>query len=125
MAERRTERGVERSLAIKARGRWGEEQATRWYTQRGYQVLDRNWRCDAGELDLVVELADLVVFVEVKARASDRYGPAAAAVDDRKQRRLRVLAVRWLAEHPWCRGRVRFDVVAVTGTRLDVIEDAF
>jgi putative endonuclease len=88
-------------------------------------VLDRNWRCDAGELDLVVAACGTVVIVEVKARASDRFGAPSLAVDHRKQRRLRVLAARWLAEHPQWRGDVRFDVVAITGTTIDVFAAAF
>jgi putative endonuclease len=87
-------------------------------------VLDRNWRCQAGEIDLVVAAAGTVVFVEVKARASDRYGSASLAVDRRKQGRLRVLAARWLAEHGH-HGDVRFDVVAITGTVVDVVPNAF
>jgi putative endonuclease len=68
----------------------------------------------------------VVVFCEVKARASDRYGPAASAVDARKRRKLRSLAMRWLAEHPDDRRPgVRFDVAAVTGAHIDVIESAF
>ena len=114
-----------RKLANQARGRWGEERAAAWYRERGAEVLDRNWRCDVGELDLVVGTVDATVFVEVKARADERFGPAAGAVDHRKQRRLRVLATRWLADHPERRGAVRFDVVAVTGTRVEVIEGAF
>lgn len=115
----------DRKLANRARGRWGEQLAARRYASDGYEVLDRNWRCDAGELDLVVGSADITVFVEVKARADERFGPAAGAVDHRKQRRLRVLGLRWLAEHPERRGPIRFDVVAVTGTRVEVIEGAF
>ena len=88
-------------------------------------MLDRNWRCDVGELDLVVCIERTVVFVEVKARASDAYGSASAAVDQRKQRRLHVLAARWFVEHPDRRGEVRFDVVAITGTRVDVLIAAF
>lgn len=117
--------GRERDLARIARGRWGEEQAARWYLRHGYEVVDRNWRCARGELDLVVARDGTVVFVEVKARASDRFGPAAGAVDHRKQQRLRGLGSQWMAAHPERRGRVRFDVVAITGTRVDVIEAAF
>jgi putative endonuclease len=108
-----------------ARGRWGEEQAAGWYRRRGGVVLARNWRCERGELDLVVRLGHTVVFVEVKARSSERFGPASAAVGERKQQTLRLLATRWLDEHPDQRGELRFDVVAITGTRLEVIEHAF
>jgi putative endonuclease len=93
----------------------------------GYAIVARNWRCDIGELDLIVAAPDgVIVFCEVKARASDRYGAAASAVDARKQRKLRSLAARWLAEHPDARRPgVRFDVAAVTGARIAVIESAF
>ena len=114
-----------RDLANQARGRWGEEQAARWYRRHGYEVLDRNWRCAAGELDLVVTIDHVVVFVEVKARASAAYGGASAAVDHRKQRQVRMVAMRWLDEHPERRGVLRFDVVAITGTALEVFQAAF
>lgn len=112
-------------LARVARGRWGEDQADRWYRGQGYQVLDRNWRCDVGELDLVVLNGRTVVFVEVKARATDYFGAASSAVDHRKQRRLRILAARWFADHPDHHGEARFDVVAITGTRIEVLIAAF
>ena len=112
-------------LARVARGRWGEDQADRWYRAHGYDVLDRNWRCDAGEVDLVVAAGRTVVFVEVKARATDYFGAASSAVDHRKQRRLRILAARWFAEHPDRHGPTRFDVVAITGTHVEVLIAAF
>jgi putative endonuclease len=88
-------------------------------------VLDRNWRCPAGELDLVVRVGRTVVFCEVKARATDAFGGGLAAVGWAKQRRLRALAAAWLDAHG-CHGvDVRFDVAAVTGTTIDVIEAAF
>ena len=91
----------------------------------GYEVIGRNWRCDVGEIDLIVRRGDEVVFVEVKARADDRFGPPAAAVGHAKQRTIRRVAARWLALATDARGDVRFDVVAVTGARVDVIEAAF
>ncbi len=65
------------------------------------------------------------MFVEVKARASNRYGTPQEAVGPVKQRRIRSLALRWLALHPDQRGALRFDVAAVTGVRVEVIESAF
>jgi putative endonuclease len=110
-------------------GARGEQLAAEWYLAHGYQVIARNWRCREGELDLVVTRAGELVFCEVKTRSSDRFGLPAEAVTPAKQRRLRVLAARFLAEHEGgggARGRgVRFDVAAVMGGRVEVIEAAF
>jgi putative endonuclease len=86
----------------------------------------RNWRCRDGELDLVVRRGRELVFCEVKARSSDRFGLPAEAVTPAKQRRLRLLATRFLAEQANLRpAGLRFDVVAVLGRRVEVIEAAF
>jgi putative endonuclease len=108
-----------------ARGRWGEDLAARWYRQQGYSVLDRNWQCREGELDLVAGRDRLIVFCEVKTRASDRYGIPAEAVGWRKQQRLRRLAAIWLATHDHPPVQLRFDVACILGTRLEVIQAAF
>jgi putative endonuclease len=115
-----------RSQANRARGAYGERRAAEWYVSHGYVVLDRNWRSGRlGELDLVLGLGQIVVFCEVKARASNAYGSGAEAVTPTKQRRLRQLAAAWLAAHDHQRARARFDVVSVTGTAVEVYEDAF
>ena len=64
----------------------------------GYQVIERNWRCREGELDLVLERGRVVVFCEVKTRRSDRFGAPVEAITHKKRRRLRVLAAKWLDE---------------------------
>ena len=78
-------------------------------------MVARNWRCPTGEIDLVVRRRRLIVVVEVKARRTDAFGPAAAAVGPVKQQRMRRLAAEWLADHGTAGVEVRFDVVAVTG----------
>jgi len=94
-------------------------------------VLARNWRCALGELDLVVRGldefgVDTVVFCEVKARASAEFGGPEGAVGVEKQRRVRRLALAWLeAERPVGYPSLRFDVAAVVGAKVDVIEQAF
>jgi len=108
-----------------ARGRWGEDVAAAWYARRGYTVLARNWRCPTGEIDLVVRRGRTLVVVEVKARRTDAYGPAASAVGPAKQQRLRRLAAAWLATAGVRGVDVRFDVVAITGDVVDVVRDAF
>jgi putative endonuclease len=108
-------------------GAAAEAAAERHLCASGCRVLARNARYREGELDLVVREHDVVVFVEVRLRGSERYGGALASVDVHKQRRLARAARRWLAEHygerwPAC----RFDVVAVDGSgTIDWIRDAF
>jgi putative endonuclease len=109
----------------RARGQWGEDLAAAHYRRLGYEVLDRNWRSPTGEVDLVVRIGATYVFSEVKARRTADYGPAAAAVTAAKQRRIRRLAVEWLRAHDMHAPAVRFDVVAITGTTLELITDAF
>ena len=114
MVDRRRERGIS-----------GEDQAAAWYRANGYEVVARNWRCRDGELDLVVRRDGELVFVEVKWRSSSRFGMPAEAVTAAKQRRLRRLATRFLAESRERSSSLRFDVVAILGDQLEVIEAAF
>ena len=109
----------------RALGAAGEEQATAWYVEHGYAVVARNWRCREGELDLVVRRGGELVFVEVKTRRTDRFGIPVEAVTPTKQRRLRVLAGRYLQETGVRAASMRFDVVGILADQLDVIEAAF
>jgi putative endonuclease len=117
--------------ARRALGAAGEGAVARWYATAGYEIVDRNWRCREGELDLVVARRDELVFCEVKTRRGHAFGAPVEAVTITKQRRLRVLAARWLREHPDRRARdLRFDVASVVAERgsapvIDVIEAAF
>ena len=113
------------SKSRQARGAWGEEKAASWYTNAGYTILDRNWRARSGEIDLIVCNDNEIVFCEVKTRRSDRVGTPAEAVNWKKQKRIRSLASQWLQAHNHRRDQVRFDVVAITGTRIEVIKSAF
>ncbi len=110
-----------------ALGRAVEERAAGWYRDQGFEVVDRNWRCSEGEVDLVaVRRRDrLVVFCEVKARRSGRFGTAAEAVGRDKQARLRRIAGRWLADHRAGPSSIRFDVAAWDAGRFEVVEAAF
>jgi putative endonuclease len=94
-------------------GAEGERIAVTYLTDAGLQVLDRNWRCRDGELDVVAREGDVLVFCEVKTRRGTGYGHPAEAVTRVKQRRLRTLAQRWLAAHDEHARDLRFDVVGV------------
>jgi putative endonuclease len=108
-----------------SRGAWGERLAASHYERAGYEVIDRNWRDADGELDLVLRRGELYVFSEVKTRRSDRFGSPASAVTPDKQRRIRRLAVAWLRTHGLRAVDMRFDVVAITGVHVQIIESAF
>ena len=106
-------------------GQRGEQLAADFLEQSDLRILDRNWRCRDGELDLVCRLGGTVVFCEVKARRTAAYGTPADAVTAAKRRRLRRLAAQWLADrHVRC-AVVRFDVAAITGDEIEVVADAF
>ena len=94
-------------------GRYGEDIAQRRALALGWTVLDRNWRCRDGELDLVALDGSELVVVEVKTRRSDRFGHPSLAVTPTKLARLRRLTARWLAAHDVHPASVRIDVVAV------------
>jgi putative endonuclease len=106
-------------------GAHGEALTADWYVRQGYEVLDRNWRCRDGELDLVLRRGRTVVFCEVKTRSSAAFGVPAEAVTPTKQLRIRRLATRWLATSPVRPAHLRFDVAAVLAGQLEVIEAAF
>jgi putative endonuclease len=94
-------------------GARGEQIAAVYLSDLGMQVLDRNWRCREGELDIVARDRDAMVFCEVKTRRGLGFGHPVEAVTAVKQRRLRTLAHRWLAAHEEHAPDVRFDVVGV------------
>ena len=92
----------------------------------GYEVVARNWRCRDGELDLIARHGRSLVFCEVKTRSSDAFGVPAEAVTREKRARIRRLAARWLSEWDGPRPReIRFDVAAVMGDDIQLIEGAF
>jgi putative endonuclease len=113
-----------------ALGRRGEDLAVRYLQQAGLVVLDRNWRCRDGELDLILTDGTRLVVCEVKTRAGTGFGLPAEAVDDTKARRIRRVTHIWLSHHriPWC--DLRFDILSITWPpggppRIEHLKDAF
>jgi putative endonuclease len=94
-------------------GQRGEAIAARHLTGLGMEVIDRNWRCDAGEIDLVLRDGRVLVVCEVKTRTSIAFGTPLEAIDQRKLDRLRRLAARWLRVHDCHPDDVRIDMVGV------------
>jgi len=109
--------------ARQARGRAGEQRAVDLLRAKGYRIVERNFRCKLGELDIVALDGDTLVFVEVRTRSSARYGSALEAIPPAKQRQVARVAQVYLAR----RGAqlCRFDVVGITGDDVVHIPDAF
>lgn len=93
-------------------GAWGEEKAVRFLKRRGYKIIDRNFRCRFGEIDIIAEKDDYLIFVEVRLRKDTRYGAPEETVDWRKQQKLRMTADYYLMTHE-TELDVRFDVLAL------------
>lgn len=98
-------------------GRAGEERAAAHLRTRGYAILDRNWRCPQGEIDIVAISDGMLCIIEVKTRRSAAFGHPFEAVDERKRQRLWHLAFAWAAAHPDVARRrpLRLEVVGLLG----------
>jgi putative endonuclease len=108
-----------------ALGELGEHLAAAHYRAHGYAVLERNWHCPAGEIDLICARGTLLVVCEVKARRGSVHGHPLEAVTAAKQRRLRRLATIYLRQQGRHWADVRFDVAGVLDGNLEVLEGAF
>jgi len=111
-------------------GQEGESAAEQYLRHKGYRIVARNLRSSVGELDLVAEDGQVLVFVEVKARRTDAFGGAIHAVHQRKQEKLIQLAAQYLARHHLKDRPCRFDVVLLQGTdaaasQIEHIQNAF
>ncbi|MCM3625966.1 YraN family protein [Paenibacillus glycanilyticus] len=93
----------------------GEAAACQYLENEGYVIIERNWRCRAGEIDIIASLDNTLVFVEVRTRRSGgRFGTAAESVDRRKQQQVALIAQIYLRMRQLAYPPMRFDVIAVT-----------
>ena len=103
-----------------------ESMAVQYLTEAGYHILERNFRCRTGEIDIIAKDGAYLVFVEVKYRASAACGSALEAVDYRKQQSIRRVAQYYMVSHGYgTQTNCRFDVVAIQGTEITLIQNAF
>jgi putative endonuclease len=115
---------VETNTTI-ARGATAETLATRALVRAGYRIVERNYRCAAGELDIVAQDGPILAFVEVRSRADATHGHAAEMVGRSKQRQVARVAAVYLEHRKPPAERMRFDVVAITGDQVELIKDAW
>ncbi len=111
-------------------GQTSERLAEQFLVSKGYRIVERNLRTSLGELDLVAEDGDVLVFVEVKGRTTDAFGGARLAVDHRKRQKLIKLASQYLAKRHLSDKACRFDVVLVQGEptpkgQIEHLQNAF
>jgi putative endonuclease len=110
-------------------GRWGEDAAAAELERRGYAIATRNWRCPAGEVDIVARRGSIWVFVEVRARRGDAFGSPEESLTAAKQARMVAVAEHYLAEHELDEVDWRLDLVALELDhaghliRLEVLEN--
>lgn len=113
---REKEEGAKRSKPgkrNKALGARGEQAAARFLERRGYEILERNWRCYAGEADIIAKDEDAIVFIEVKTRKGRDHGFPAEAVTAQKRSKYEKIALAYLADYDSVDYPVRFDVISI------------
>jgi putative endonuclease len=110
-------------------GKKGEEVALRFLKKRGYRIIEKNYVCKMGEMDIIAKERDTLAFIEVKTRTSTEFGPPQLAVNASKQRQLSKVALNYLNEKRLKDVKARFDVVAILleqqGEQIELIKDAF
>ncbi|MEV4895098.1 YraN family protein [Nonomuraea sp. NPDC055795] len=94
-------------------GRQGEQLAVTYLQSEGMEIIERNWRCRHGEIDIIARDGPTLVVVEVKTRSTRSHGTALESVSPMKLSRLRMLAAKWLAAQPCGYETVRVDVIAL------------
>ena len=110
-------------------GKKGEEVALRFLKKKGYKIIQQNYVCKMGEMDLIAREKDTLVFIEVKTRTSTAFGPPQLAVTSTKQMQLSKVALYFLKQKRLEDIKARFDVVAILlrpeGEEIELIKDAF
>lgn len=106
-------RGEEKKTDNLTIGARGEDLAAAFLHDRRYAILERNFRCKGGEVDIVARDGKTLVFVEVKTRRNESYGVPQLAVTPFKQRQISKAALTWLAKHRLAESAARFDVIAI------------
>ena len=110
-------------------GRKAEAIAVRQLKKAGYKIISKNYRTRIGEIDIIAKDGKTIVFVEVKARKTSRFGHPKQAVTYQKQRKISMVALEYLKSNGQTNSKARFDVVAMTGLsvnpKIEVIKNAF
>ena len=109
----------------KVEGLKGEIDACEYLENKKYKIIEKNYRNYIGEIDIVAQQKNVIVFVEVKLRSTFRFGRPSEAVDFRKQQKLRSVANLYLIQHKMTDKQCRFDIIEIVGQYINHIENAF
>ena len=111
---------------LRRQGNKAEDQATQYLKEKGYKILDRNFSCPMGEIDIIAQdVQKTLVFVEVKQRKTNLFGGGLAAVNKAKQRRITLTAAAYIKKTKMTYTALRFDIITVTAGVLTHYENAF
>ena len=106
-------------------GASAEDRAVTLLESHGYRVVERNFRCHSGELDVVAFDGEVLCFIEVRSRRDGEHGHAAEMIDRKKRRQVTNIALYFISLRNPAFRKSRFDVVAITGDRVELIQDAW
>lgn len=109
----------------KEQGKEGEDRAAKVLKAKGYKIIERNYRNPFGEIDIIAEEGDCLVFIEVKKRNTETFGDPLYAIDASKKRHIVMSAKYYLKSHRLNNKKTRFDVVGITPHTVKIVKNAF
>lgn len=112
-------------MNTKVLGTQGESVAVKFLKDKKYKILKQNFITKIGEIDIIAQTKDIIVFVEVKARKSVRFGYPREAINLAKQNKIRTVATQYLLANKLMNSKVRFDCIEVLGDQITHIENCF
>ncbi|HPP06053.1 MAG TPA: YraN family protein [Syntrophorhabdaceae bacterium] len=113
------------TITKRQQGKEGEDRATMILKERGYRIIERNYRNPFGEIDIIAEEGGYLVFIEVKKRNTKTFGDPLYAINEEKKRHIIMSAQYYLKSHKLNNKKARFDVVGITKDHIKIIKNAF
>lgn len=109
----------------RTKGDIGENKAVKYLTDKGYEIIETNYKNKIGEIDIIAKEGERIVFVEVKARTTAKYGYPREAVNEFKQRKIRMVAESYLKSKRLLNSYIRFDVIEILAGNITHLISAF
>ena len=116
---------AQKNFYKKLLGRVGEQKAAEHLEKKGYKIIEKNYKTHLGEIDLIANDGEEIVFIEVKTRSNDSYGKPSEAVDTKKQEKYYKVAEEYLLRNKKTNNSCRFDVVEIEEGQINHVINAF